>query len=68
MCTLCPPPIQLQLDNDDDMLDWLDEECESESCPRLTDNAGMLSGEDQQPEIDHDLMDDWYATIRLLGI
>ena len=25
MCTLCPPPVQL--DHHDDMLDWLDEEC-----------------------------------------
>ena len=58
---------QFELDNDDDMLDWLDEECERLRVDQ-TDNAGMLSEEHHQPEIDHDLMDDWYATIRILGI
>ena len=56
MCTLCPPPVQL--DHHDDMLDWVDEECESESGPRLTMLVCCLMKTSHQPEIDHDLMDD----------
>ena len=62
MCTLCPPAIQVQVDNINIMmmicLTDLMKTVRVRGELSQTDSGGMLSEEHHQPEIDHDLMDD----------